>query len=107
MVVGWEGVPNTILEVMVLTMGKVLCVAHGHLLTAVPAKRRGQVRGGTRELQQQQKCCTAGVVGGKSSVLLMWGIRLNSAAQGNCHSCQGHFLTRMTNHNVTAYEKIL
>lgn len=45
MVVWWKGVPNTILEVMVLTMGKVLCVAHRHLLTAVPGKeQRGQFR---------------------------------------------------------------
>lgn len=45
MVVCWKGVPNTILEVMMLTMGKVLCVAHRHLLTAVPVKeQRGQFR---------------------------------------------------------------
>lgn len=33
--------PNAILEVMVLTMGKVLCVAHGHLLTTVPGQFYG------------------------------------------------------------------
>lgn len=32
--------PNAILEVMMLTMGKVLCVAHGHLLTTVPKKEQ-------------------------------------------------------------------
>ena len=32
--------PNTILEVMMLTMGKVFCVAHRHLLTAVPRKEQ-------------------------------------------------------------------
>ena len=45
MVVWWKGVPNTILEMMMLTMGKVLCVAHRHLLTTVPRKeQRGKFK---------------------------------------------------------------
>lgn len=52
MVVWWEGVPNAILEVMMLTVSKVFCVAHGHLLTAVPT---GAGDGGREGEKQRQK----------------------------------------------------
>lgn len=56
MVVWWKGVPNTILEVMVLTMGKVLCVAHRHLLTTVPRKeQRSQFKDGYQEAVRSTK----------------------------------------------------
>lgn len=35
MVVWWEGVPDAILKVVVLTVGKVLSIAHCHLLATV------------------------------------------------------------------------
>lgn len=56
MVVRWKGVPDTILEVMMLTMGKVLCVAHRHLLTAVPRKeQRGQFKNCRQEAESSTK----------------------------------------------------
>lgn len=55
MVVWWKGVPNAILEVMMLTMGKVLCVAHGHLLTTVPRKEQ---RGKCKNFYQEARSST-------------------------------------------------
>lgn len=48
MVVGWKGVPDAVLEVVVLAVGQVLRVAHRHLLTTVP-KGSGQERWGGGE----------------------------------------------------------
>lgn len=42
MVVGGEGVPDAILEVVVLAVGQVFRVAHGHLLTSVPGGGGGE-----------------------------------------------------------------
>lgn len=49
MVVWWKGVPNAILEVMVLPVAKIVCVAHGHLLTTVPELGGGKEEKGFRK----------------------------------------------------------
>lgn len=44
MVIGGYRVPDAILVVMVLTVGNVLCITHGHLLATVPGNyTRGKV----------------------------------------------------------------
>lgn len=107
MVVRWKGVPDTILEVMMLTMGKVLCVAHRHLLTTVPRKeQRGKFKNCHQEAESSTKD-TAGVVRLLNGVFNgdgAAGIRRASVArgQGEPPRLSGPFLNHTTNHNVRA-----
>jgi len=42
MVVWWKGMPNAILEMMMLAMSKVFSIAQGHLFTTVPERQSGK-----------------------------------------------------------------
>ncbi len=61
MVVRRERVPDAILVVMMLAVGDVFCVAHGHLFTTVPKtmmKKGGEHQNSERLCVKMQKRCT-------------------------------------------------